>query len=325
MSNKQRTRLFEPQRVQTPGRASQARGAADALNTGVYVYYDPDIELAVNVALSVGRPLLVSGPSGSGKSSLARSVALTLGWRFYEFVVTARSEANDLLYRFDSIRRLSDAQAGKGILTDAAYLEPGVLWWAFDRDSAIHRGDGTLPEPLRAQDPSPDGDPSGAVLLIDEIDKADSDVPNGLLVALGSLRFAVSNLGGREVGAKRPPLVIITNNGEREMPLPFLRRCVTIRFAAPGQEQLIEIAEAVFGYPHECDTVQVKRLYEGIAAVVTGKQQEERDPHLPPSAAEYLDTVRACLDYEIRPGTEEFRRLTKFTLSKQQTLTGNRG
>lgn len=137
---------------------------------GLVYVYNERIELAVNVALATGRPMLVRGPSGGGKSSLARNVARRLKWRYYERVITSRTQAHDLLWTFDALRRLSDAQAQKLEEEAAHYVEPGVLWWAFDPASAARRG---LPEgqsPKRpAEDPGAGPKGSGAVVLLDEI------------------------------------------------------------------------------------------------------------------------------------------------------------
>src|SRR2546423_10451987 len=131
------TPTFEPDEVQRfdadPTMAGSAGG--DSRDGRLYVYHNKTIALAVNVALVTNRPLLLGGPSGCGKSTLARNVALKLGWRYYEHVVTSRTEARDFLYRFDSIRRLNDAQAND-LQEVAAYIEPGVLWWAFNQTRA---------------------------------------------------------------------------------------------------------------------------------------------------------------------------------------------
>ena len=118
-----------------------------------YVYSEAII-LAVNVALATHRPLLLAGSPGTGKTALAANVAHVLGWRFYPRVITSRTRARDLMWSFDALRRLGDAQAsahaGAGSLrAREAYIEPQVLWWAFDSDSAIWRGG----------DPGADGSP----------------------------------------------------------------------------------------------------------------------------------------------------------------------
>jgi len=126
-------KLFDPEDVEDFG-ARRSGSVGDRRDGLVYVYGDSkssEIVLAVNVALATGRPLLVRGPSGSGKSSLALNVARVLDYRYYEHVVTSRTVALDLLWRFDVVRRLSDAQAG-GTKPLSDYIEPGVLWWAFD-------------------------------------------------------------------------------------------------------------------------------------------------------------------------------------------------
>ena len=151
-------RLFD---ITKPGKRFDSRRAYRFGDEpgGEYVYDEDEedrpgrIELGVNVALASGRPLLVRGLPGTGKSALAADVAQRLGWRYYEAVVSSRTQARDLQYTFDAIKRLSDAQVAgvavqrdgddapaRGVADDAAYIEPGVLWWAFDRDQARRRG-----------------------------------------------------------------------------------------------------------------------------------------------------------------------------------------
>ncbi|MCL4205481.1 MAG: MoxR family ATPase [Pirellulaceae bacterium] len=315
--------VFAPARVQVcePPAECVSPAAGDERRGRVYVYHDDDIMLAVNVAWATGRPLLVSGPSGCGKSSLAMNVALTLNWRYYEFVVTARTTARDLLWNFDAVRRLNDAHAGQGGLkSDAAYIEPGVLWWAFDRKSALTRGstDG-LPEDQMARDPWPTQAAQPAVVLIDEIDKAEPTVPNDLLVPLGSLQFRPPHRD-RPVAAQQTPLLIITNNGERELPTPFLRRCVTLTLAAPDRDRLFEIARA---------SIPKERHDEGLFGKLVDLvlQKTELDSFgttkRQPSTAEYLDAVRACLALKITSDDPRFARLIRLVLEKDQYLQSN--
>ena len=110
----------------------------DVRDGSVYVFTPPTV-LAVQVALATGRPLLLGGPPGSGKSSLAAYVARFLNWNYFERVITSRTQAQDLQWTFDAVRRLRDATAGL-TLTAGAYVEPGVLWWAFRPDLAHRRG-----------------------------------------------------------------------------------------------------------------------------------------------------------------------------------------
>ena len=190
---------FKPRRVHRPGRRG-ARQAGDQRAEPIYVY-DEDLILAVNVALATRRPLLVRGPSGAGKSSLARNAADVLGWRYYEYVVTSRTEARDMLWQVDLLRRLHDAQAARAGGTPFSedytpYVKPGVLWWAFEPETAVWRGaPPDTPGIKKVDDPWSGAPASRAVVLVDEIDKADPDVPNNLLVPLGSLRFQVEETG----------------------------------------------------------------------------------------------------------------------------------
>lgn len=277
-----------------------------------YVYHHADIELAVNVALITGRPLLIGGPSGCGKSSLALNVALSLGRRYYEFVVTNRSEGQDLLWTVDHIQRLNDAQVNQ-LNPSEYYVEPGVLWWAFDPSSAMIRGSSDpLPDSRRATDSNLGGDGSDAVVLIDEIDKADPDMPNSLLVPLGSMQFYVKPIGFT-VRSSSTPLIIITTNNERELPKAFLRRCVTYDLPLPDEDVLVEIAMAV-----DSTAGYEESFLRPIARHVLDLDQTiEVSERRPTSTAEYIDTVRACHELDMSPDDPDFERLTEITLRKR--------
>ncbi len=300
--------IFKPDRVQTcqpPHRTSDAVGG-DARDGRVYVYHGDEIALAVNVAWATGRPLLVEGLSGCGKSSLAKNVALTLKWRYYEYVVGGRTTAEDLLWRFDSVRRLNDAQA-RSLKPDDAYVEPGVLWWAFDRASA-----GALGQNKAPVDSQQGIDSNDAVVLIDEIDKADMDVPNNLLVPLGSLQFSTPHTS-QPISARRRPLIFITSNGERELPVAFLRRCVRLRLPDPDHTLLVAVAQATITQEQ-----QDEQLFADIAERVTRQQPEyvDGEPSRGISTAEYLDIVRACLELGIRPGDQRFEQVAAIVLHR---------
>jgi MoxR-like ATPase len=291
-------RPFTPKRVERHDPLPSGAGGDDR-DGRVYVYHRSDIALAVNVALATHRPLLLSGPSGCGKSCLALNAALYLRRRYYEYVVTARSEARDLLWRFDSLQRLNDAQAHK-IKPDESYVEPGRLWWAFDRESAG----------LRGTDPSPvDGD--DAVVLIDEIDKADPDLPNNLLVALGSMEFKVAPTGF-VIKGERPPLIFITTNRERELPRAFVRRCVALELPSPSVDELVEIAKAVLPDDKHDDD-----LFRRVGEHALGIIQANEDDGGGVSTAEYLDTLKACIDLDIDVDHQDFADLTRITLNKK--------
>jgi MoxR-like ATPase len=122
------------------GKPSESVSVGGDRRDGLVYVYNDKIELAVNVALATRRPMLLRGPSGSGKSSLARNIARRLGWWYYEQVITSRTQARDLQWSFDTLRRLSDAQANQLETVTNSYIEPGVLWWAFDPVNAERRG-----------------------------------------------------------------------------------------------------------------------------------------------------------------------------------------
>ncbi len=274
----------------------------DQRDGSVYVFTD-EARLSIRVALAAGRPLLVRGDPGSGKSSLAAAAARWLKWRYYESVITSRTQARDLQWNFDAVRRLGDADAG-ALDKEAGlypYIEPQVLWWAFRPGSALRRG---LPADKEitfasAVDPGRRFGATGdapAVVLLDEIDKADPDVPNDLLVSLGSLSFAVREIDEIvNADPERPPLIIITTNEERDLPHAFLRRCVQVTLRQPTvAAALAQIAGAHFGPRSD-------KLYDRLAEITLGFREEQKRRELRPvSTAEYLDAVRACARLDVK-------------------------
>lgn len=284
----------------------------------VYVY-DETIELMVNVALATGRPLLVRGDPGCGKSALAASVARRLGWRYYEEVITSRTTARDLQWRFDAIRRLADAQGSAAQQRRAArpelYVEPGVLWWTYEPETAPRRGaTRKLAEKDQAKNPGlvAGRDAQRSVVLIDEIDKAEPDVPNDLLEALGTRSFTVIETGKTVRATERPPLILITSNGERQLPAAFLRRCVTLEVRMP--EDLTAIGARHFPKAGNDLLDDIQKLHRDL---VDAAEENDRRP---PSIAEYLDAVRACL--ELRDGDDlSWREVAKATLEKAPALS----
>jgi len=281
---------------------------------GLFYYYTQDIKLAIRVALAVGRPLLLLGPSGCGKSSLAFNLARLMRRRYYEFVVQARTQAQELFYRFDAIRRLGEAQASAASSGQDAtnwrscypFVEPGPLWWVFDPASAIRRGapsnatfiqppldpgrwpDDFLDPGRREKNSAPNHE--NAVLLIDEIDKAEPDFPNNLLVPLGSQQFTIEEtgdviaLGAGSGSTTTAPLIVITSNRERELPDAFIRRCIVLEIEPPKREYLITLAQETFKRTDNTANDRFKAMADKLIEI-------RGEKHL--SAAEFLDVVRA--------------------------------
>ena len=298
---------FRPPRVHRT--ASTDENPGDQRRSSVYVYTE-EIKLAVDVALTTGRPVIVRGPSGAGKSSLARSAADVLGWRFYERVITSRTQARDLLYEVDLVRRLHAAnQRNDAPPGYEPYIVPGVLWWAFSPETARWRG---LDDPAQGN-----RDADRAVVLLDEIDKADPDVPNNLLVPLGSLSFTVDEMGVPVSASRhRAPLVILTTNDERELPRAFLRRCVEIAIPAPTPRRLLEIAQA-----HLPDSSEAVATAAQVLEAILGPERASRlDDSVDLSPAEFVDTLRACREHRVGPvgpRKEVFDALSRITVWKQ--------
>ncbi|MGI4944214.1 MAG: AAA family ATPase [Janthinobacterium lividum] len=177
-----------------------------------------DLEVAVNAAVALQRPLLVKGEPGTGKTVLAHEVAAALGHPLVEWHVKSTTKAQQGLYEYDAVSRLRDSQLGDPKVADIAnYIVRGKLWDAFDAE--------------RPQ-----------VVLIDEIDKADIEFPNDLLLELDRMQFFVYETR-QTVAAKHRPVVIITSNNEKELPDAFLRRCFFhyIRFPdRPTMERIVD-------------------------------------------------------------------------------------
>ena len=177
-----------------------------------------DLEVAVNAAVALQRPLLVKGEPGTGKTVLAHEVAAALGHPLVEWHIKSTTKAQQGLYEYDAVSRLRDSQLGDPKVADIAnYIVRGKLWDAFEAD--------------RPQ-----------VVLIDEIDKADIEFPNDLLLELDRMQFFVYETR-QTVAAKHRPVVIITSNNEKELPDAFLRRCFFhyIRFPdRPTMERIVD-------------------------------------------------------------------------------------
>ncbi|MTH97614.1 MoxR family ATPase [Roseibium sp. RKSG952] len=180
-----------------------------------------DLRIAVNAAVALERPLLVKGEPGTGKTVLAQQVAAALETPLIEWHVKSTTKAQQGLYEYDAVSRLRDSQLGDERVKDINnYIRKGKLWEAF---AAPHR----------------------PVLLIDEIDKADIEFPNDLLLELDRMEFHVYETG-ETVKARQRPVVIITSNNEKDLPDAFLRRCFFHFIKFPDAETMTEIVEVHF-------------------------------------------------------------------------------
>ncbi len=180
-----------------------------------------DLQMAVNAAITLQRPLLIKGEPGTGKTMLAEEVAAALGKRLLRWHIKSTTKAQQGLYDYDAVSRLRDSQLGDERVHDISnYIRKGMLWQAFEADEQV-------------------------VLLIDEIDKADIEFPNDLLVELDKMEFSVYETG-EEVAARHRPIIIITSNNEKELPDAFLRRCFFHYIQFPDVQTMQQIVQVHF-------------------------------------------------------------------------------
>jgi MoxR-like ATPase len=293
--------------------------------------FDERSAWAVRSALAAQRPLLVRGEPGAGKSQLARGAAEALGRLFVSEVVHARSESQDLQWRYDAVGRLGDAQAlgatrqttdqVREQLQHRKYLSPGVLWWVFDWDSALSQyadAGGALGKPSA---PSAWTPARGSVLLIDEIDKAEADLPNGLLETLGNGAFSVPWLD-HPVSARADvptPLVVITTNEEREMPAAFVRRCLVLNLQLPERREEFTEMLVARGRMHFRDKCHDDVYKEAARQLWDDRQATEGADTGRPGQAEYIDVLRvvATLEPDHAKQIALLARISEFALKKQ--------
>lgn len=301
---------------------------------------------AVNTALASGRPLLVRGEPGVGKTQLAEAVAKLQERAFLKYAVTSRTDAQDLLWTFDAVSRLAEAQVlpRLEIKTDDTeekveqrrewlrkdlsidrFVEPGPIWWALNAESA---GNGCSDESNQLDvGNNRQRSKNGWVLLIDEIDKAESDLPNGLLEALGSRRFRPQGQSEYvELAADTPaPLIVVTTNEDRVLPDAFVRRCLVLHLRLPKTKvqftaQMVRRGQLHFDDRSDDFGTVLKsaagQLWEDRMAA------EERNLRPLPGQAEYLDLLHAVTRWKKTPNEqiELLKSISQFTFRKHESL-----
>lgn len=226
------------------------------------------LKMAVNAAITLEKPLLIKGEPGTGKTMLAEEMAEALGMRLLSWHIKSTSKAQQGLYEYDAVSRLRDSQLGDDRVHDISnYIVRGKLWEAFESDERV-------------------------VLLIDEIDKADIEFPNDLLLEIDRMRFDVYET--REtIEAKHRPIVVITSNNEKELPDAFLRRCFFHYINFPDRDTLQTIVDV-----HYPDIKQ--RLLKTALDVFFGVR-EMPGIKKPPSTSELLDWLKLLLADDVDP------------------------
>ena len=230
-----------------------------------YVATD-DLRMAVDASVALQRPLLIKGEPGTGKTMLAEEVAAGLGKELIQWHIKSTTKAQQGLYEYDAVSRLRDSQLGDGKVEDIGqYIKRGKLWEAFTADEQV-------------------------VLLIDEVDKADIEFPNDLLVELDRMEFFVYETG-ETIKAKHRPIIIITSNNEKELPDAFLRRCVFHFINFPNKETMKEIIAV--HYP------KIKKSLVQEALEVFFELREIPGLKKKPSTSELIDWLKLLMADDI--------------------------
>jgi len=279
-------------------------------------YWEEEALYAIIAALASKRPLLIQGKPGTGKSQLAHAAAHLLQRVFLSEVIQADTEASQLLWSIDYTQRLADAQmsafdehARDKVGKVENYIGAGVLWWALDWESAKNQysqHNFVPPQCYYPENSSTVRIDNGCVLLIDEIDKADISLANSLLEVLGNRRFQVPVLGktipeprttGENALPPVEPLIILTSNGNRQLPAALLRRCVVLELSLPED---LEAHFCKLGKTHYPETKE-KILKQAAEQII--KDRASCKSHIATGLAEYLDLLSAL--HAISPEAEQ--------------------
>lgn len=305
---------------------------------------------AIKAAVAANRPLLVRGEPGIGKTQLAWAAADLLNRPLLSLTVDSNTEARDLLWTFDAVQRLAEAQVAPVTTTDKVELRkliavknfvlPGPIWWAFSWKTA---NDQLAPgqQPPARMPKKKWNETDGVVVVIDEIDKAESDVPNGLLESLGYREFLPQGWDApiQLKEPTQPPLIVITTNEERVLPDAFVRRCLVLPMKLPNistaeeQEQFVEYmvkrGEAHFPKAakikitnplnHDSEKEKIEPLSRAAARLLLKDRQHAMQQHQTPipGQAEYLDFLRAIMVLADSEDPQDvFRKVQSFVFRK---------
>lgn len=229
----------------------------------------PELIRAVNVAVALEKPLLIKGEPGTGKTTLAGAIAQSLGKKLIIWNIKSTTKAQDGLYTYDVVQRLYDSQFGGG---NVAHIEKYIKY-------------GKLAEAFLADEQ--------AVLLIDEIDKADIEFPNDLLWELDQMEFYIPETQ-KTIKAKQRPIVLITSNAEKELPDAFLRRCIFHYIEFPDKQQMEEILRVHIG--DGIEDILIAQMLEAFYQIRSWQEIEKK-----PSTSELVDWAQALLLSGISP------------------------
>ena len=237
----------------------------DFKGTDEYVATD-DLRMAVNAAVTLQRPLLIKGEPGTGKTMLAEQVAQAMGMKLIQWHIKSTTKAQQGLYEYDAVSRLRDSQLGNDKVEDVAnYIKKGKMWEAFAADEQV-------------------------VLLIDEVDKADIEFPNDLLVELDKMEFFVYETG-ETIKAKHRPIIIITSNNEKELPDAFLRRCFFHYISFPDRSTMEKIVDVHYPGIKGKMVQQAMDIFFDVRAIPGMRKK--------PSTSELIDWLKLLLSDDL--------------------------